>query len=88
MIVDNHYKKHLTTPIRKDRKPLHELIPLDQPLRVLIDPCDICNFRRQFCFQAYDSSFKGRVMFMELFEKIVKQLQEFERPINIIHLYG
>lgn len=80
--------RSLTNPIRKDRKPLHELIPLSQPLRVLIDPCDLCNFKCKFCFQAYDKSFTGSIMQEELFEKIVVQLKEFENPINVIHLFG
>lgn len=75
-------------PIRSDRKPLQDLIPADQPLRVNIDPCDACNFRCHFCFQAVDHGFRGTMMSSELFRKIIDQLKEFERPINIIHLYG
>lgn len=51
--MDEKYAKLLTKPIRNDRKPLQELLPLEQPLRIFIDPCDICNFRCKFCFQSY-----------------------------------
>lgn len=81
-------KKLLTSPIRQDRKPLQDLIPLAQPLRVFIDPCDICNFKCKFCFQTYDINFKGRVMSDEIFDKIISQLKEFDNPINVVHLYG
>lgn len=82
------YEEFLKTPIRQDRKPLQNLLPLSQPLRILIDPCDICNFKCSYCFQSYDKSFKGNIMSNDLFQMIVGQLQEFENPINVIHLYG
>lgn len=82
------YKKYLTTPIRKDRKPLQELLPLDKPLRVMIDPCDTCNFRCSFCFQSQYDFGKGSQMSIETFDRVAEQLAEFNGPINIIHLYG
>lgn len=81
-------EKKLTEPIRKDRVPLQNIIPLKQPLRVDIDPCDRCNFRCEFCFQDHTDSFHGRIMSLETFNKVVSQLKEFDEPINIIHLYG
>lgn len=81
------YKKYLKMPIRDDRKPLHEILPLKQPLRVLIDPCDICNFRCDFCFQS-KMDFAGRKMTIEMFKVIMMQLMEFADPINVIHMYG
>lgn len=86
-IKEKNYREYLRTPIRSDRKPLHELLPLDQPLRVLIDPCDICNFRCDFCFQS-KKNFVGSKMTTLIFDTIVNQLMEFERPINVVHMYG
>lgn len=80
--------KELTPPIRKDRKPLQDMLPLKQPLRVNIDPCDICNFKCDFCFQCKDTGFKGSLMSVELFERVIKQLKEFDEPINVVHLYA
>ena len=85
--MDEKYTKLLTKPIRNDRELLQDLLPLDQPLRIFIDPCDICNFRCGFCFQNH-GEFKGSMMEEELFDTIVSQLKEFEKPINVIHLYG
>ena len=87
MALEKNYREYLEIPIRDDRKPLYELLPLDQPLRVLIDPCDICNFRCKFCFQS-KRNFNGCKMTMELFKIIVDQLREFNAPINVIHMYG
>lgn len=80
--------KELTPPIRTDRKPLWKLLPLKQPLRVNIDPCDVCNFKCDFCFQSKSKEFKGNIMTVEMFERVIKQLKEFDNPINVIHLYG
>lgn len=79
--------KELTTLVRKDRKPLWELLPLKQPLRVNIDPCDACNFKCNFCFQCKSTEFKGNIMSVELFERAIAQLKEFDEPINVIQLF-
>ncbi len=83
----NEYKKFLTNPIRKDRAPLQELLPLSKPLRLLIDPCDSCNFRCDFCFQSKER-FNGSKMSMDIFNKIVDNLKLLDGPINIVHMYG
>lgn len=81
------YEKYLTTPIRDDRVPLHELLPVEHPLRLLIDPSDVCNFRCQFCFQS-KMNYRGKKMSIETFDRIIEQIKKFEEPINVIHLYG
>ena len=82
------YKNKISAPIRTDRKPLQDLIPLKQPLRVLIDPCDTCNFRCDFCFQNHVNGFHGGAMDDKTFNICLRQLQEFDEPINVVHLYG
>ena len=86
--MSENYKDWLKTPIRSDRKPLYDMLPLSQPLRILIDPCDICNFKCTYCFQNYDKNFKGTIMKESTFRLIIEQLKEFENPINIVHLFG
>lgn len=74
--------------INQDRKPLWELIPCKQPLRVNIDPCDLCNFRCDFCFQSKSDEFQGCLMTDETFERVLSQLRQFDEPINVIQLFG
>ena len=74
--------------INKKRKPLHELLPLDKPLRINIDPCDACNFQCDFCFHGKTNSFHGGVMSLETFEKVIEQIKEFDGLINVIQLFG
>ena len=85
--MEEDYRKHLKAPIREDRKPLQDLLPLRQPLRILIDPCDLCNFRCHFCFQS-KMDFQGSSMNEQTFARVLDQLRDFEKPINVVHLFG
>jgi len=49
-------KAEFRQPYSKDRKPLQELLPLDTPLTMYIDPTDICNFACRFCFNGDEKS--------------------------------
>ena len=75
-------------PMSQERKPLHMLLPLEQPLSLFIDPCDACNFRCSFCFQSH-GDYSGRIMEKELFEKIANDMEkEFANPFKMVHLNG
>jgi radical SAM protein with 4Fe4S-binding SPASM domain len=76
----------------QNRQPLQELIPLSTPFVVFIEPTNLCNLRCVFCPTSDKKllSHVGRpagMMPMKLFEKIVKDLSEFESPTKKIHLY-
>ena len=64
------------SPFSSDRKPLQTLIPLDNPIRLEIDPSSVCNFKCDFCFQSKAKNFRGKVLTNELFDMAVEQLQE------------
>lgn len=76
-----------------DRMELKEALPLSTPYVIHIDPCDTCNFRCKFCPSGnleLMQKTKGRgygPMRMEVFCRIIDQLQEFEDPIRVIRLY-
>jgi len=75
----------------ENRKTLWEILPLDTPLSVGIDPSTVCNFKCKYCAQAapekFDSiGFHPEIMSMDTFERIVDQLKEFPRKIKKIHL--
>lgn len=81
----------IKTPFSKERKSLHDLLPLRAPLRVEIDPCDVCNLRCDFCFQdkVNNKDYCGHLMDVELFERIICQLKEFGgKPIKKVYLYA
>ncbi len=76
----------------KNRQPLQDLIPLVAPFVVFIEPTNLCNLRCVFCPTSDGRLLKnvGRpagMMPIKVFEKIVRDLREFESPAKIIHLY-
>ena len=84
-------KAEFRQPYSKNRKPLQELLPLDTPLTMYIDPTNICNFACKFCFNGDESSLKKMnksMMGMELFEKIVNDLKKFPSKVKMLHLHG
>jgi len=78
-----------------NRQNLREILPLQKPFTILIEPTSLCNFRCIQCFQSlneenYFSRNRGH-MPMERFEKIVQQLVEWPGPkikVLKLSLYG
>lgn len=79
------------TEIKHKRTPLEEAVPLGAPFVVFLDPCGSCNFKCSFCpcnISNYRRKDRHVVLSWELFEKILKDLSEFEGNIKVINLYG
>lgn len=73
------------------RTVLSEVVPLQAPYVVFIDPCGACNLCCAFCpcnTADFKNAERHKMMDMTLFNKIVKDLQEFEEPVKVINLYG
>lgn len=74
------------------RTPLQEVIPLEVPFVVFVDPSSACNFLCPFCPTGHrdmieeTGRFQG-AMKLPLFERIVDGLAEFEKPIKVLRLY-
>ncbi len=74
------------------RTPLQDVIPLQTPFVIFVDPASACNFLCPFCptghRQMIDDTgrFQG-VLRLELFRKIIDDLGEFERPIKVLRMY-
>jgi len=75
-----------------NRTQLEAVIPLSTPFVIFVDPSSICNFRCKFCptgdlkLLKTTSRWQG-VMDFELYMKIVKDINEFEKPIKVLRLY-
>lgn len=74
-----------------DRTPLHEVIPLDTPFLLYIDPSSACNFHCQFCPSGHrdlidKSGYRRSSMSLELFKKVVDDLAEFGKPVKVLRL--
>lgn len=76
----------------KDRLPLQDVVPLSTPMLMYLEPTNLCNIECAFCPTGDKPLLKsvgrpGGVMKWELFQKIVADLKEFDRPLKIINFY-
>jgi len=76
----------------ENRTKLEEVIPIDTPFLVFVDPADICNFQCKFCPTGNRTLIKkinrnSRLMDFDLYKKIIDDLCEFEKPIKVLRLY-
>ena len=74
------------------RKNLGEVLPLEQPYVLLVDPSSLCNLRCKWCPSGYDQliSETGRpqqVMDLSLFELLVSQAAAWEKPFRVLRMY-
>lgn len=65
---------------------LAKAIPLSTPYSVHIDPCSLCNFKCNFCFQSQKNKPKQGMMDWFTFLKILTQLKEFPEKIKKIKI--
>lgn len=71
---------------------LGEVVPLETPFVLLIDPSNLCNFRCKFCPTGNQDLIRktGRyqgILNFNLFKKIINDLKEFSEPIKVLRLY-
>lgn len=76
----------------ENRTKLEEVIPLDTPFLVFLDPSDLCNFQCVFCPTGDRALIKkinrrSGLMDMGLYKKVIDDLCEFERPVKVLRLY-
>lgn len=73
------------------RVALQDVIPLDTPFLLYVDPSSACNFRCQFCPTGHvdllkASNYRRSVMDITLFEKLIDDLSEFPNPIRVMRM--
>ncbi|WP_234119681.1 radical SAM/SPASM domain-containing protein [Clostridium hydrogenum] len=76
------------TRIRKEnRTKLQEVIPLQTPFHIFVDPSSSCNFRCKFCFNRNKDKSDSKVMKFDLFVKIINDLKQFPNKLKVLRLY-
>lgn len=70
----------------ENRSDLKSEIPLESPYVIFIDPSSVCNFKCKFCMNHKIK--KPEIMDFELYKSIIDSLQQFEKPVKVIRLYG
>ncbi|HJO92997.1 MAG TPA: radical SAM/SPASM domain-containing protein [Victivallales bacterium] len=76
----------------KNRTSLENVIPLDTPYVIYIDPSSVCNFRCKFCPSGEDDLIRNTtrwsgILSMEIFKKAINDLAEFDNPIKALKLF-
>ena len=74
------------------RQVLHDVIPLSTPYVVYVDPTNACNFKCKFCPTSDDDLLRRvgrhkRIMSLELFRKVIQDLEEFDLKLKLLSLY-
>ena len=73
------------------RVALQDVVPLDTPFLLYVDPSSACNFKCQFCPTGHtdiikESDYKRNVMKIALFEKLIDDLSAFPKPIKVMRM--
>ena len=71
---------------------LAEVVPLDTPRQIQIDPTNACNFRCAFCPTGDLALLKAAqrpvgMMDMALFQRVVDGMRNFPRKVEVLYLY-
>lgn len=75
----------------EQRVALEEVIPLETPFLLYVDPSSACNFRCQFCPTGHidlvkASQYKRSLLDMALFEKLLRDLEDFPEPLKVMRM--
>ncbi len=74
-----------------NRNRLEEVIPLETPYTVAIDPSNLCNFKCDFCAiqsKKENLPFRKQLMDKTLFMKIIDDLMEFPEKLKVLRVNG
>lgn len=85
--IENYRKKQYY-----NYKNLSEILPLDTPLSIMIDPSNLCNFKCIFCPTGNSKLLKQirrpkGMMDFELYCKIIEDISKFENKLKYLQLY-
>lgn len=77
--------------VNKNRTKLEEVLPLKTPYKIVIDPCNLCNFKCEFCaIQTTEKklNYKKQFMSYELFKKGIDDIKKFPDKLKILPITG
>ena len=74
------------------RESLEDILPLNNPISMQVDPTSLCNFRCTFCPTGDPTLIKksGRsqsFIDVSLYKKIIDDISDFERSLKVLRLY-
>lgn len=75
----------------ENRNKLENVIPLDTPYSIAIDPSNVCNFKCKFCaIQSKEEKvfFKKQLMDLDLYKKIIDDLKKLPNKLKVLRING
>lgn len=76
-----------------DRTALQDVIPLDTPYLLFVDPSSLCNFKCDFCpcggahKDLWSSNKKPGILTYEVYRKVIDDLKDFPHKLKTLRLY-
>lgn len=76
--------------IAENRNKLEEVLPLDTPYSLMLDPCNLCNFKCKFCATQSEKSrnYERQLMEFDLYKKIIDDICQFPEKLKVLRLSG
>lgn len=79
--------------VNQNRNALQDVIPLDTPYVVALDPCNICNFACKFCGiqtlkYEVEGAFAFKCMEFDLYKKIIDDISQMPNKLKMLRLAG
>jgi len=77
---------------RENRTLLADVLPLETPFILNVDPASACNFKCAFCPTGHRDLIKSTNRFQgildfSVYEKVIADLEEFDEPLKVLRLY-
>lgn len=75
------------------REKLADILPLETPFTIYIDPSSACNFKCNFCCHSMNeeqikkSGFKPKIMDFKLFKSVIDQMKCFPNKVKMLSLF-
>ena len=66
---------------------LKDVLPLDTPFKIELEPTSACNFKCIYCRHS-TVKIKPQFMSMEIFDRIILGLKKFPNKIKTLHFVG
>lgn len=75
---------------RNQRSFLKDIVPLDMPLSMQIEPTGACNFRCNYCYHSLDSNKQrpAKSLSMDIFKKFIADATDFPRKLKSVTFCG
>lgn len=80
----------IKSKISQARVNLSEVLPLDTPFSLYVDPSSACNFSCNFCPTGHEDlvrqSYTRRTLRFDIFQSLIDSLSDFPKPLKVLRM--